>query len=180
VQSFDTTGFGASLAAHFNIGDVNAASNQGGGLEQDFIAPSTGAYSFGGDVATNCPVGNNAGAFSMSVVTGGSNIFNNNLSDQVSNVLPDCTGGQTQRFSLAGTVNLNAGSSYTFMFLGQRPYHSAAGLTPDDYVDNIYVTGTAQTGTPEPSTFLLLGPALMSSALLRRKRRTSPLSSSLV
>src|ERR1051325_10193649 len=50
IQSFDVTGSGVSLAARFNVGQVQPGINyEGGGIYQDIIFGSTGLASFSVD-----------------------------------------------------------------------------------------------------------------------------------
>src|SRR5215469_6911480 len=69
VVSFDTTGSGASLAAHFNVGAVNVdGTEQGGGLDQSFNIATAGTYPFFLDIASqddsDGQINSNAGTFS--------------------------------------------------------------------------------------------------------------------
>ncbi len=55
VQSFDTTGTGASLAAHFDVGQVNfSGQNEGGGIYQNF---SGAPYTVSADVPAQSAAG---------------------------------------------------------------------------------------------------------------------------
>ena len=71
VASFDTTGNGVSDAVHLDVGQLTVVLNsqQGGGLSQTFMAPTTGLYTLTEDFASqddaNGQINADAGTFSI-------------------------------------------------------------------------------------------------------------------
>jgi hypothetical protein len=134
VQSFDTTGFGASLAAHFNVGEVNFTGvNEGGGISQSFAG--RGSYRFSADVAVLPPVSNQScGVFELQVDGGQVDYW-----DSGSSNTGGCAGGVVYRHTLQGSVSFLTGGYHTVSIEIWRPFISQIGSTPDQYVDNISV-----------------------------------------
>ncbi len=131
VQLFDTTGFGASDAAHVNAGDaVFTGLYEGGGIYQTFygqpygISADIAAHDTGGLANASC------GKFEL-------------LVDNVliaSHDFAGCPAGGTVRAHLFGVVK-NAGQTFHEVRIRiTRPFTTAPGLTPDEYVDNVIVT----------------------------------------
>ena len=97
----------------------------------------------------------------------------------------DCSAGQVVRGSLDDTANngvgtpvqrLQPGQNYVLALMMQRPYQSAIGVTPDEYVTNLQVVPADQGGAPEPSALLLAGVALLTAAVCQKTstRRKQP------
>lgn len=134
VVPFDTTGSGASLAAHFNVGEVNFTFGdyEGGGIYQSF--GGEGQYSVSADVAARTPFSNySCGYFTLWV--------DDNLIDSANfGTYPSnpCLSGTTYRAHLAGLINLPLGTHTAYVEI-ERPWTSVIGTTPDEYVDNIKV-----------------------------------------
>jgi hypothetical protein len=163
VVSFDTTGTGASNAAHFNVGAVNFDSTQqGGGLFQSVLIATAGLYNFSADIAAQGGASDNAAAGLFSILIDGNTVASVDLG-----FIPS---SQILRGTLSGSANLTA-ASHGFAVQITRPYLQGNGTTPDQYIDNITLNTTA-TPTPEPSTLLSLATGLLGlmGMGLRRKR----------
>lgn len=129
VQLFDTTGTGASKAAHFNAGDaVFTGLYEGGGIYQSFYGQPTSvtaaiaARDTGGSGNASC------GKFEL-------------LVDNVviaSHDFGGCPTGGTVRAYLFGLVHTGLGFHEVRIRI-TRPFTTAPGLTPDEYVDNVVV-----------------------------------------
>jgi hypothetical protein len=172
VVSFDTTGGGASLAAHFNVGEVNFDSTeQGGGLSQTFLAATTGLYTFSAAIASQDDAGGsiNADGGTFSILIDGSPIATDPLGGFSSPL-------QILRGTLNGSSTLTAGP-HTFAIEIERPFISSGSATPDQFVDNISAAGPTISAVPEPSSILLLGGGLFALARRRqaaRRARSDP------
>jgi hypothetical protein len=164
VNSFNTTGSGATLAAQFDVGEVTFDSTQqGGGLTQGFTAPAAGIYNFFANIASQDDpdglVNGNAGTFS--ILIDGTTRTSDSLGAFSS-------ANQIIRASLSGTVALAAGG-HTFEILITRPFISSGAATPQEFVDNLSVSAA-----PEPGTFVLAALPLLGFAFYRlRIRRIS-------
>jgi len=131
VQLFDTTGNGASKAAHFNVGDaVFTGLYEGGGIYQSFYGQPSGASA---DIAAHDTGGSgnaSCGKFEL-------------LVDNVviaSHDFDTCPAGGTVRAHLLGVVR-NAGLGFHEVRIRiTRPYTTFPGSTPDEYVDNVAVS----------------------------------------
>jgi PEP-CTERM motif len=154
VVSFNTTGGGASDAAHFNVGEVNFDSTQqGGGLSQTISAPVTGLYTLTEDFASQVTSNGNQDAGTFSILIDGTTV----ATDALGLIGAD----QTLMGSFDEVVSLTAGS-HTIETEITRTFVSEVGLTPDQYIDNISLTPTVP--TPEPSSFALFGTGILSLA----------------
>jgi hypothetical protein len=159
VTSFDTTGAGASLAAQFNVGDVNYTGNQeGGGISQVFDLASDGTVDFSADVATDSSTFNNVSGGVYSLLVDGTTYDSYNSGPVNFDVYRD---------TLTASVGLTAGD-HTLEILITRPYVAYEGGTPTQYVDN--VTAAEEASTPEPATLAMLGLGLSAIGLLRKRR----------
>ena len=165
VNSFDTTGSGATLAAQFDVGEATFdTTQQGGGLTQGFTAPAAGTYNFFANIASQDDpdglVNGNAGTFS--ILIDGTTLTSDNLG-------AFATANQIIRATLSGAVALAAGG-HTFEILVTRPFTSGGTDTPQEFFDNISVSSAA----PEPATFALAALALLGFGCYRlRIRRIS-------
>ena len=137
VQSFDTTGGGASLAAHFNVGQVvfNPGVYEGGGIYQNFVG--SGNYSLSADIATFAPAGNQAcGKFDL--LLDGTVVASHDFGGALTT--GTCNTGETDRFHLSASVNTSFQiQTHQVEVRITRPFTTQVGLTPDQYVDNILV-----------------------------------------
>jgi hypothetical protein len=163
--SFDTTGSGASDAAHFNVGAVTFDGTlQGGGLTQSVLVSTPGLYTFSADIASqddaNGAVNSAAGLFS--ILIDGAQRTSIDLG-------PFSSPFQILRGTLSGSTSLSSGS-HTFAIEITRPFISLQGATPDQYVDNLMLNAPVAPAVPEPATWLLLGSGLGITVLMQRKR----------
>jgi hypothetical protein len=159
VNSFDTTGSGATLAAQFNVGEVTVTGLQeGGGLTQGFTAPAAGIYNFFANIASlDDPDGQiNGAAGTFSILIDGTTVDSDNLGAFAS-------ANQILRGTLGGAVSLTAGA-HTFEILITRPFTSASSATPQEFIDNLSISSAA----PEPGTFALAALALLGFGVYRR------------
>ncbi len=163
VVSFDTTGTGASNAAHFNVGEVSGFAPEGGGLSQTITIGSSGLYTISENFASQDPlVGNlNGDGGTFSLLLNGMIIATDSLGA--------IAAGQIDRGSLSDTAILSAGP-YLLQTEITRSAGTINGLTPDEYLDNISVT-QPNAVTPEPSSFLLGGTGVLAVVGAVRRRR---------
>ena len=161
IVSFDTTGSGATLASHFNVGQsvFVSGSQEGGGLTQTFTA-ADGMYDFFANVASqNASASNNRAAGLFSILIDNATIATTDLGMIGS--------AQTLRSTISGSMTLSAGA-HMFEILITRPFGSGIPRTPDQYVDNVSLSPTS---TPEPSTAGLTVVAVASLIFFERRRR---------
>ncbi len=159
VVPFNTTGYGASLAAQFDVGEVNFTELQeGGGISQTFNVASAGQYAFYANIGSmddaDGQVNGDGGTFSILI---------DNIIRASFDIGPFSSPDQIITATLSGLVTLNAGN-HTFAVLITRPYLSLGDQTPTEYLDNISL-GAA----PEPGTFALAGLALLGVVLYRSR-----------
>ncbi len=167
VLLFDTTGSGASDAAHFNVGEVIFQEGQaaGGGVMQTIFIPVDGLYRFSEDFASLANSLSNADAGTFSLLIDGSTVATESVG------LIHST--EILRGSLAVDVDLTAGSHLIAAEITRGFISSGVGSTPEQYIDNISLNPT--TVTPEPSTFARWG--LVSSVQREQSGVVSRLSS---
>lgn len=156
VVLFNTGGTAAGDAARFNVGEVSFDSTpQGGGLMQTITVPAAGAYTLTTDFASqdgaNRSINVDAGTFA--VIIDGTTV----ASDFLGNFTAPL---QVLRGSFDRTVNLPAGR-YSFEVEITRRFTSDGAFTPDEYVDDISLTPTGRSATPEPGSLLLMGTGLL-------------------
>jgi hypothetical protein len=169
VVSFNTTGGGASDAAHFNVGQssLHDSSSQGGGLMQTIDAPVSGLYTLTESFASQEPANEsgNGDAGTFSIIIDGTTV----ATDALGPIIGD---NKILMGSFDETVDLMAGM-HTFETEITRVFLSSVGDTPDQYIDNISLTPNSV--TPEPSSLLLLGTGLVGVAgMVRRKVASHP------
>jgi hypothetical protein len=152
VVSFNTTGGGASLAAHFNAGQVafNFPVFAGGGILQS-LNFATGNYTVSLDFAANNTGGDNAQGGRIQLLVDG-------IVQSPSFTSGPISTGQTIRTHLDIPVSLTAGT-HEFDFLITRPYLTSTNPdihSPDQYLDNIHVNG-GTSPVPAPPAVVLVG-----------------------
>ena len=132
VESFDTTGNGASLAATFNVGEVIfTGSGEGGGIYQNF---SGAPYTVSADVAAQAAPAHpgNADCGTFFVQLDGSTI--------ASHAFGGCPGSSVARWHFFVHIANGVSGFHQLRILIERKF-TAAGptLTPNEYVDNVRV-----------------------------------------
>jgi hypothetical protein len=139
VQAFDTTGGGASLAAHFNVGQVvfNPGVYEGGGIRQNFIG--SGSYTLSADIAAFEPLGEgNDSCGKFDLLLDGTVVASHDFGGVDSTGL--CNSGETDRFHLSAAVNTSfAIQTHQVQVRITRPFIAFIGGTPEQYVDDILV-----------------------------------------
>jgi hypothetical protein len=160
VASFNTTGSGASDAAHFEVGeDTFTGVQAGGGIYQSFFA-GDGTLTLTADIAAFSTIGNlEGGVFSL--------LLDGTPLDTIS--LELINGNQTLRGILTGTTTVAAGT-HTVEILVTRRFINLSGQTPFEYVDNVTVDEQAS-AVPEPTSLVLLGTGLIGAGVRRYRRR---------
>jgi hypothetical protein len=132
VGSFDTTGTGASLAAEFNVGEVNfTGQNEGGGIYQNF---SGAPYTVSADVATQAAPGhpNNGDCGTFFLQLDGSTI--------ASHAFGTCPGSSVARWHFFVHIPNGVLGFHQLRILIERTFlGSGPTLTPGEYVDNVRV-----------------------------------------
>jgi hypothetical protein len=128
VQMFDTTGNGASYAAHFNVGEVNFTGlYEGGGISQNFFG--SGSYKVSADIAAVSPNHDNGDCGDFELMVDGHTVSSYDFGQ--------CYLGVPVRSHLEGTVQLRLGWHQLAVRI-TRPYTTLAGNeTPQQYVDNV-------------------------------------------
>ena len=163
VVSFDTTGSGASLAAHFDVGEVTFSGlPEGGGITQMFTLGSGGAFTFFANIGSETDAGGgiNTDAGTFSILIDGVTLASDSLGSFSSQ-------GQVILGTLSSSVSLGAGP-HTFEALITRDFQAAGAATPDEYVDNVSLSASTAS-TPEPSTFGLVALALIALQFHRQR-----------
>jgi hypothetical protein len=163
VQSFDTTGTGASLAAHFVVGNATLPNTgeQGGGLIQSLVL-NPGLYSITGNIASvDSPAGPNVAAGLFSVLVDG-------VVQGSTDLGPFATQGQTLRGVLNATFVLNTAGTHEFRFQITRPFQGGnPAINPQQYLDNLTLTTV-----PEPSLATVALSSLCLCVCRSRRRRS--------
>jgi hypothetical protein len=132
VQSFDTTGTGASLAAHFNAGEaIFSGANEGGGIYQNF---SGAPYTVSADVASQAAAGfpNNGDCGTFVLQLDGSTI--------ASHAFGVCPGAAVARWHFSVHIANGVVGVHQLRILVERTFTATPpNATPNEYVDNVRV-----------------------------------------
>ena len=128
VALFDTSGSGASYAAHFSVGEVAGQIGfggppEGGGIYQN-VAVSAGSYVLSANIATAFTYNTDCGTYELIVDSG----------VVASHDFGVCNAVGTYRSTLSATVPLSAGS-HEIRILITRRWAPASTMT--QYVDNV-------------------------------------------
>jgi hypothetical protein len=160
VVSFDTAGMGASLAAHFQVGQVvfTPGVPAGGGLFQSVML-GTGTLNIDADIASqNISGATNVAGGIFQVLLDGVVVDTHDFG-QINN-------GDVLRSTLHFSTAVTAGP-HEIRFLMTRPFLNGSSLndTPLQYLDNARLSGTAVevTAVPEPGSLALLGAGALSA-----------------
>jgi len=151
VVLFNTNGSGDSLAAHFNVGEVVLTVLQEGGGIGQFVNLSAGSHVLTADIASvDDPEGPNAAAGLFTLLVNGTAAGSTDLG-------PFSMVTQTLRGALNVSFSVPTDGSYDLQIEITRPFLGGSSdlMTPQQYLDNVHVTGSVIT-TPEPSSFSLL------------------------
>jgi hypothetical protein len=165
VVSFDTSGTGASLAAHFNIGQAVFVSGQqeGGGIFQD-VATGAGTFTITGLLASqDSPLGPNSQLGIFSVLVDG-------VTEQTIDLGRSPAADAIVRNSFDVTFGIATAGTHEIQFLITRPFTSGLGNSPEQYLDNLTLNGPSPS-VPEPSSLALCGLGGLGLAALARRRR---------
>jgi hypothetical protein len=151
---------GGPNAAQFNVGEVNYTSVQEGAILSQTFTASAGLLNLSFDYATlgNASNGNYEGGVYTLLLDGvGLVSFSTgfiNPSQLVNGTL--------------STSTITSAGVHTFGIEITRPYISAIGTTPEQFVTN--AVASQGTSTPEPASMLLLGSGILAAANKLRKR----------
>jgi len=131
LQSFDTTGSGASLAAHFDVGEVSFTGlREGGGIYQNF---SGAPYTISADVASTAASGHpgNADCGLFLLQLDGVTIASHDFST--------CPGASIVRWHFFVHIANGVSGLHELRIVVERGFLGSPGVTPNEYVDNVRV-----------------------------------------
>jgi hypothetical protein len=131
VQSFDTTGNGASLAAHFDVGEVSFSGlREGGGVYQNFSgAPYTVSADVAARAAAAFPGNGDCGLFVLQL--DGATIASHDFGG--------CSGSSIARWHFSVHIANGVVGVHQLRILVERGFLGTPGTTPNEYVDNVRV-----------------------------------------
>ena len=165
IVSFNTTGHGASFAAHFDVGEAKFDfTQQGGGISQIVTAPVSGLYTLSEDFASQDDLGVNVDAGTFSILIDGITV----ATDDLGSFSAD---GQILMGSFNETLDLTAGSHLIQAEIS-RHFLTTGPNTPDEYIDNISLSPDSNSvvPSPEPSSAVLLSTGVLALAALAYRR----------
>jgi hypothetical protein len=160
VVSFDVTGFGDSLAAQFNVGQVifqSGGPSRGGGIFQSFTHDG-GDLMVSLDIAAEANTNNNASGGVFSLLIDGTVVDSHDFGFIPVNAI--------ERSTLSSVVSGLAIGSHEYRILITRPF-TANDFSPQQYVDNASATSSLG-AVPEPASLAIFG----TICLVASRRRT--------
>lgn len=172
AASFDTTGNGASQAAHFRVGQSEPTfTEEGGGIFQTFTLLADGVIDISLDIAStlNRATSRNGAGGVFSLILDGVVLDSHDFGS--------IEAMDIERAMLSASIEATAGL-HELRILMTRAFIQVDGanVTPEQYIDNVIVTAANQPEPPvvavaEPGTLALMGLGLAGLGFARRRMK---------